>query len=188
MSEPSEKDSGALSTRARERIEQGRLPRARAFRTWGGRGSGLPCDLCDAAIASDEPEFELQLDRSPSAEPVRLHRLCHALWNEAREACEPGGWRAVSQALPPPGAVVEARVSLGERRSIILSLIYNDQAGETSTVAPTWLNETTGGPLPDGWVPVEWRPAPTGSGTSSSAGGSSSDSTSSPDSSTGTAA
>lgn len=188
MSEPSEKDSGALRARARELIEQGRLPRAKAYRTWGGRGSGLRCDLCDAAIGSDEPEFELQLDLSPSGEPIRFHRLCHALWNDAREACDPGGWRAVSREVPPHGVVVEARVSLGPNRSIILSVIFNAPDGETSTVPPTWINETTGGPLPEGWVPIEWRPLPAAGTTSGSRDGSSSGSTSSPGSNAGAAA
>jgi len=178
MSEPSEKDSGALRVRARERIEQGRLPRARAFRTWGGRGTGARCDLCDAVIASDEPEFELQLDLSPSGEPVRLHRLCHALWNEVREACDPSGWCPVSHELPPPGVAVEARISLGASRSIILNVILDVPEG-ASDVEPVWLNETTRGPLPDGWVPVEWRPASSASTASSSDEASSSGSTSS---------
>jgi hypothetical protein len=170
MSEPSEKDSGALRTRARERIEQGRLPSSKALRTWGGRGSGLRCDLCDAPIGSDEPEFELQLDLTVSAEPVRFHRVCHALWIEAREACEPHTWRPVSEELPPLGVVVEARVSLSGRGPIILSVIClssrQSNAGsesdgdEGSGAAPQWLNATTRGPLPEGWFPVEWRPVP----------------------------
>lgn len=168
MSEPSEKDSGALRARARERLEQGRLPCVKALRTWAGRGSGLLCDLCDAAITRDEPEFELQLEPIPSGEPIRFHRLCHALWNEAREASEPDGWRPVSRELPPPGLVVEARVSLGEQRSIILSLVClnsppqnagSDANGAGSAASPAWLNETTGAPLPEGWIPVMWRPA-----------------------------
>lgn len=168
MSEPSDIESGALRARARERIEQGRLPRAKALRTWGGLGSGLRCDLCDAPIADDEPEFELQLDGAPAGTPIRFHRLCHAIWNEAREECEPeGGWRPVSREMPPPGAVVEARLSLGGRRSIILSVVClssarasdeSDPDGDGSAAPAEWANATTGGPLPEGWLPVEWRP------------------------------
>jgi len=188
MSEPSEKDSGALRARARERIEQGRLPRAKAFRTWGGRGSGLRCDLCEAAITTEEPEFELQLDLTPSGEPVRFHRLCHALWNEAREECDPGNWRPVSRELPPHGVVVEARVSLSTSRSIILNVICHAPDGDTGRAAPAWLNGTTGGPLPDGWVPIEWRPVPGASSDSHFGNDASSESTSSPDSSAGAVA
>jgi hypothetical protein len=185
MSEPAEKDSGALRARARERIEQGRLPRARALRTWGGRGSGLSCDLCDAPITGDEPEFELQLDAIPSGETVRLHRLCHTLWNEAREDCEPGGWRPVSRELPPFGVVVEARITLGGRRSIILSVVC---LSDESTVPPVWLNATTRGPLHDGWLPIEWRPPPDASLAPGSEGSSSSGSKTPSDSNTGAAA
>lgn len=185
MSEPSEKASGALRARARERIDEGRLPRARALRTWGGRGSGLRCDLCDEAITSDEPEFELQLDPIPSGEPIRFHRLCHGLWNEAREDSEPGGWRPVSRELPPPGVVVEARVTLGARRSIILSVICLSDEG---TVPPVWLNATTHGPLPEGWLPIEWRPPIGASSASPAEGSSSSGSKAPPDSSAGAAA
>ncbi len=157
----------ALRLRARERIEQGCLPRVKAVRTWGGLGTGLRCDLCDAAISSSEPEFELQLDLASGGEPVRFHRLCHTIWSEVREESQPGTWRAVSRELPTSGAVVEARVSLGERRSIILSVVYLN-------VPPSpgeWLNATTGGPLPEGWHPIEWRPlAGASSGASSGAG------------------
>ena len=179
MSEPSDNDGGALRARAREWIEQGRLPRAKALRTWGGLGSGLRCDLCDASIASDEPEFELQLDGAPAGSPIRFHRLCHAIWNEVREEYDPeGGWQPVSRATPPPGVPVEARVSLSGRRSIILTVIClsSARASEASGpedeggVAPAqWANATTRGPLPEGWTPIEWRPLRTASGTSAAA-------------------
>lgn len=169
MSESTEKDSGALRARARELIEQGRLPRSKALRTWGGQGSGLRCDLCSAPIASDETEFELQLDLAPSGETIRFHRLCHSLWSEEREVSDPRDWRPVSRELPPSGVVVEARLSLSGRRSIVLSVIYlssprhrlEDPSGEqASAAAPVWLNATTRGPLPEGWLPIEWRPMP----------------------------
>lgn len=168
MAEPSEKDTDALRIRARERIEQGRLPRAKAIRTWGGLGTGLRCDLCDAAILSSEPEFELQLDLT-STESVRLHRQCHAIWNEVREEWQPGGWRSAAREPPPFGVVVEARVQLGEARSIILSVVWLS----TDSAAGTWINATTGGPLPEGWRPVEWRPPTRTSAGSSGVGGSS---------------
>jgi len=145
----------------------------------------LRCDLCDSAITSDEPEFELQLDPTPGGEPVRFHRLCHGLWNEAREDCEPGGWRPVSRELPPPGAIVEARITLGARRSIILTVIC---LSDESTVPPVWLNATTRGPLPEGWLPIEWRPPPGASLASRSEDSSSSGSKAPSDSSTGAAA
>ncbi len=165
MSEPSVEDTEALRIRARERIEQGRLPRTKAARTWGGLGSGLECDLCDAAIASSEPEFELQIDLSAPSQSVRFHRQCHAIWNEVREEFPSGGWRAVAREMPPIGVIVEARVALSrgaasgpDARVIILNVIRLNAPAEA-----TWLNATTGGPLPEGWRPVEWRPIPAAS-------------------------
>ena len=154
MGEPSVDEMELLRIRARERITQGRLPRTKAVRTWGGLGVGLPCNLCDAPILSSEPEFELQFDLSPSASPLRFHRQCHAVWNEVREEYRPPEWRLVSEELPPSGALVEARVSLGEARSIILSVICSSDPEKGACL---WVNATTGAPLPLGWQPIEWR-------------------------------
>ncbi|MGB6451867.1 MAG: hypothetical protein WBE92_14045 [Steroidobacteraceae bacterium] len=158
MGEPSSRDTEALRARARERLRQGRLPRIKAARTWGGLGSGSPCDLCDAAILSSEPEFELQLDLSMPSESVRFHRQCHTIWSEALENYLPAhDWRPVAEELPPFGALVEARLSLGEARSLIL----NVRCLEAAPPAPaSWINATTGTPLPEGWRPVEWRYPP----------------------------
>lgn len=153
MGEPSVEEMELLRIRARERITQGRLPRTKAVRTWGGLGVGLPCNLCDAAILSSEPEFELQFDLSPSSSPLRFHRQCHAVWSEVREEHRPPEWRLVCEELPPWGALVEARVSLGETRSIILSVTCSSPQADTCL----WVNATTGEPLPVGWHPIEWR-------------------------------
>lgn len=160
MAEPSDRDTQALRTRAEERLRQGRLPRVKAVRTWGGLGSGLPCALCDAAILSSEPEFELQLDLAPTAPTVKLHRACHSIWNEAREAFEPSNaWRAAAEELPPFGALVEARVRLSGTRSIILNVIClkSPPVPPASEPGCAWINATTQRALPDGWGVVEWR-------------------------------
>lgn len=65
----------------------------------------------------------------------------------------PGDWRHVAEELPPRGVTVEARVSLSETRSIILNLTWL----EGDAAAVSWINSITGGPLRDGWRPVEWR-------------------------------
>ncbi len=199
MGEPSDRDTEALRARARERMRQGRLPHTKAARTWGGLGTGLPCDLCDAAILASEPEFELQLDLSAPSHSIRFHRQCHSIWNDVREEYTPANdWRPIAEQLPPLGVPVEARISLGATRSIILNLIClrpvspklpapersspERPAPELSTTelpppglpspgrpAPdrpsperpppirSWINATTGGPLPEGWSPIEWR-------------------------------
>jgi hypothetical protein len=154
MGEPSVEEMELLRIRARERITQGRLPRTKAARTWGGLGVGLPCNLCDAAILSSEPEFELQFELSPTSSPFRFHRQCHAIWNEVREEYRPPEWHLVSEQLPPFGVLVEARVSLGETRSIILGLIC---ATDADAGTCTWVNATTRAALPADWRPLEWR-------------------------------
>lgn len=155
MGEPSDRDAEALRARARERIRQGRLPLTKPARTWGGLGSGLPCDLCGAAILSSEPEFELQLDLAAPSQSIRFHRQCHSIWSEAREEYSPAtGWRAVAEQLPPFGAHVEVRVGLSGGRSIILTAVCLRAAPPAPAA---WINATTGGPFPEGWNPLEWR-------------------------------
>jgi len=146
---------GPLRIRARERMTQGRLPRTKAIRTWGGPGSGAICSLCDAAILASEPEFEVQFDLSAPSSSLRFHRQCHSIWNELREESRPPEWCLVSEQLPPPGVVVEARVRLGATRTIILNLICSP--GAAAEGARTWINGTTGDPLPEGWNAIEWR-------------------------------
>jgi len=66
----------------------------------------------------------------------------------------PGEWRHVAEELPPFGVIVEARVSLSEKRSIILSVMCAECG---AAAAVSWVNSTTGGPLREGWRPLEWR-------------------------------
>jgi hypothetical protein len=157
MGEPSVEEMELLRIRARERITQGRLPRTKAVRTWGGLGVGLTCSLCDAAILSSEPEFEVQFDLSPQSVSLRFHRQCHSIWSDVREEYRPPEWYLVSEQLPPIGALVEARVRLGATRSIILNLICSSSAATAG--AGAWVNGTTGDSLPEGWQPIEWRHA-----------------------------
>jgi hypothetical protein len=156
MAEDPEESSEALRARARERISRGRLPRVKAARTWGGLGSGLSCDLCDMVILATQPEFEVQIDLAAPAEVVRFHRHCHTVWDLVRQELNPAPaqWTPVATRLPAAGELVEARLSLGGGRIIVLDVIYvGDSEG-----APSWLNATTRGSLPVGWDPVEWRP------------------------------
>ncbi|HUN27160.1 MAG TPA: hypothetical protein VMU67_12705 [Steroidobacteraceae bacterium] len=65
----------------------------------------------------------------------------------------PGDWHHVADELPPRGLCVEARVSLSKTRTLILNVTWL----EADAAAVSWLNSTTGGPLHEGWRPVEWR-------------------------------
>jgi hypothetical protein len=49
----------------------------------GGLGSGLPCDGCDAVIASSEPEHEVEM---PDGRTLRFHIACTGLWRALKQA------------------------------------------------------------------------------------------------------
>jgi hypothetical protein len=152
----SARNENELRALARKQIGEGKLPRAKALRTWGGLGSGLPCDLCREPILQTEPEFELQFDNTPGS-GLRFHRQCHSVWELARHepATEHEHWTAVGSELPPIGAPVEVRWEMGDTRTLILTCARN--AGISD---PVWINLTTKAPLPHGWRPIEWRPTP----------------------------
>jgi hypothetical protein len=145
----------ALQKRARERIEQGLLPREKPTRLWGGHGSGLPCSLCDRPISDSEPEMELEYETAGRMPTVRFHLRCQSSWDAARQVPDASHWISVEQEMPPLHTTVEARISLGGgTRSLILNVMRVCD-GETGPVV--WLNATTNSGLPDSWRPVEWR-------------------------------
>jgi hypothetical protein len=144
----------ALAARARERLEHGQLPGAKAARTWGGRGSGLPCSLCDIVILETEPEMELEFDGSTNPHVVRFHLPCHSAWDAVRRALPPGeDWTSIDHTLPPFDAVVEARLAMQGGRPVILGVVRT-RSGDKGAV---WMNATTHLPLPASWSPLEWR-------------------------------
>jgi hypothetical protein len=69
-----------LQQRARERLDEGRLPCLTHYRTWAGRGSNEPCALCDNAIRSDEVEYEIEAADESGARTYRFHFRCHDAW------------------------------------------------------------------------------------------------------------
>ena len=121
---------------------------------WGGRGSGQACSLCDQPILDSEPEMELEYEGAEPQAVVRFHLQCQSVWDEMRQA-RTSPWTLVSNELPPLLRVVEARLSLGQQRSIILNVMRVNH-GDTGPIV--WLNATTNSPLPQHWQPVEWRP------------------------------
>ena len=148
-----DKNQDTLGARAREQVEQGLLPRAKAARSWGGRGSGLPCSLCDTPILATEPEMELEFDGAASARVLRFHLQCQSAWDMARREPAADAWTDISANLPPFDAVVEARLNMGASRSVILGVVR----ARTPDGAGCWMNATTQAPLPPAWLPVEWR-------------------------------
>ena len=170
MNGPSKLGQETLRARARERIAQQTLPRTKPARTWGGRGTGQHCSLCDEPILDTEPEMELEYEAATPAQVVRFHLQCQSAWEAERQGPRPHAWTSVDAELPPLHAMVEARISLGEGRVLILSVMRVCD-GETGPVV--WLNATTKSQLPENWRPVEWRaldlqqpPAPSASSVS----------------------
>jgi hypothetical protein len=148
-----EKQDTALRARACALLEGGVLPRSKAARSWGGRGSGLPCALCGNAIAESGPEIELEFDGTASSPSLRFHLQCHSLWETLRRRTDEPDWIAIETRLPPFDTVVEARLSLSGSRSVILGIVrVRGRAG-----ASEWLNATTNSALPASWRPLEWR-------------------------------
>lgn len=153
MGDVTKEHEEALRARARQRIEQSLLPREKPARMWGGRGTGLACSLCDDPILESEPEMELEY---PAPVPtVRFHLHCQTIWDVARQVPNPSQWISLEEEMPPLHKMVEARISLGGVRSLILNVMRVCD-GDTGPVV--WLNATTNGQLPESWHPVEWRP------------------------------
>ena len=150
MGETKAQDLESLWGQARVLLREGRLPRDRAIRTWGGTGTGATCAVCGAAITASEPELEIEVPRVSA--PLRFHRQCHAVWDAVRAEIA-AGWVCVSERLPAEGTPVEARIQLGGGR-IILTVVCR-QDPQLATLE--WINATTGAPLPAGWEPAQWR-------------------------------
>jgi hypothetical protein len=68
-----------LRQRAREAIQQGRLPGRRPMRMWGGPGSGGDCRICGKSLKDDEMELELEFSASDGDNPA-VHLPCFAAW------------------------------------------------------------------------------------------------------------
>jgi hypothetical protein len=74
-------DEVALRERARDALQNGRLPRRRPDRALGGPGSGEPCFLCGVVLRRDGVELEAVFTQ-PTADAIRyhLHPRCLAAW------------------------------------------------------------------------------------------------------------
>jgi hypothetical protein len=70
-------DEIALRRLAERKIEIGALPRMAPESAYAGRGSGLPCSLCEQPISANEYEFEYPDDGGKSR---RFHLRCREAW------------------------------------------------------------------------------------------------------------
>lgn len=70
-------DETALRLLAERKIEIGALPRMAPESASAGRGSDLPCSLCEQPISENEYEFEYA---NGGGEPPRFHLRCQEVW------------------------------------------------------------------------------------------------------------
>ena len=70
-------DETALRLLAERKIEIGALPRLEPQTAFAGKGSGLPCSLCEQPIAPHEYEFEYA---NGDGEVPRYHLRCQEIW------------------------------------------------------------------------------------------------------------
>ena len=72
-------DETALRLLAKHKIEMAALPRAVPASAFAGRGSGLPCSLCEQPILPDEYEYEFEYAKRGREIP-RFHLRCQEIW------------------------------------------------------------------------------------------------------------
>ncbi|HZT04281.1 MAG TPA: hypothetical protein VFA39_18680 [Steroidobacteraceae bacterium] len=70
-------DETALRLLAKHKIKSGALPHTAPETAFAGRGSGLPCSLCEQPIAANDYEFEYA---NGDGEIPRFHVRCQAIW------------------------------------------------------------------------------------------------------------
>lgn len=70
-------DETALRLLAKRKIEIAALPRVVPGSAFAGKGSGLPCSLCEQLISAHEYELEYSCDGD---ETRRFHVRCQAIW------------------------------------------------------------------------------------------------------------
>jgi hypothetical protein len=74
-------DERDVVERLRAMLADGRIPRGRAVKIFGGPGSGRPCQACARTIPRDEPEVELEFAAGPT---LLLHPRCFQVLESLR--------------------------------------------------------------------------------------------------------
>ena len=72
-----------LTEMARRRIREGVLPAREPAESWGGRGSGGMCDLCDKTIEEHQFEYEVETSLRGAVRTFRFHVACESAWSGA---------------------------------------------------------------------------------------------------------
>lgn len=61
-------------------LAAGKLPDRRPDRTWGSRGDGAGCAICNASIRPDETALELEYASEKGADNYHVHLACFTAW------------------------------------------------------------------------------------------------------------
>ena len=80
-------DETLLRQKALAVVENGKLPKRRPDRTWGGPGVGASCTICELPIPEDQMEFEIEFAHngdSPGLDKFHVHIRCYAAWEFER--------------------------------------------------------------------------------------------------------
>jgi hypothetical protein len=72
-------DESALRDKAREAIQNGKLPTRRPDGTMGGPGCGEACAICGDLLRRTQMELE-----APEVHKYHLHPRCYAAWEFER--------------------------------------------------------------------------------------------------------
>ncbi len=85
------KNLSGLRIKAREAMQLGRLPTRAPSATWGGKGSGAGCAVCEIPISPTEVELEIEFALENGAvSRYRLHPPCCSAWTaELNENMKP---------------------------------------------------------------------------------------------------
>lgn len=89
-------DKPTLRLLIQEKLTDGRLPRERLPRMWGGQGAGETCDACGETVTKAQMAMEV-LDATGGG--VELHIACFLVWEVERQcvsrAAQPSSGRAI---------------------------------------------------------------------------------------------
>ena len=74
-------DDDVLRLLIEAKLADGRLPRERGDRVWGGRGSGETCTVCEDSVSKDQLVME---SFGPKGDGLFFHLKCFKIWDHER--------------------------------------------------------------------------------------------------------
>ena len=77
-------DDEALHILIRTKLQDGRLPRDRPPKVYGGPGQGEICDACGTAIPKALMLIEIESADFPDGTVTKIHASCFQIWESER--------------------------------------------------------------------------------------------------------